>query len=173
MTTQQQQPTADDPTSGWTDQKAETLAPTLEYDELTRGMIVRYLGIRKFTARDQKTYNLHKFVSRAGTGQPFELWGAAQLNGKLRPLKVPALVYLRYDGKQPSTENPDQEVHTFTVKLPPSGTDVRAALAAMQSAADALDRSIRIALERDRDRRQANRSGEPEPPAHTDDDLPF
>lgn len=173
MTTQQQQPAAD-PTDGWHDQKAETLAPTLEYDDLTRGMIVRYKGVRKFTARDNKSYAVHQFVSRAGTGQPFELWGAAQLNGKLRPLKAPVIVYLRYDGKQPSPEQPDQEVHTFTVRTPPSGTNVTQALGQMATAADALDRSIRLALERDRERRQANRAGgEPEPPPHTDSDLPF
>jgi hypothetical protein len=177
-TTQQTptQKTADDIIGGWRDVKSEQLAPTLGYDALSRGMIVRFSETRKVQSRG-RTYTLHRFFSRAGHGQPFELWGAAELNGKLKAVRPNGVVYLRYDGKQPAPDNPSQEVHTFTVREAPARADVTALLEQMRAAADGLDREIRLAADRERDRRrdmnQQGPGGYDEPPAHSDDDLPF
>lgn len=164
----------EDTLNGWKDVKSELLAPTLAYDVLQRGMIVRYSATRKLNAKG-RGYTLHKFFSRGGTGQPFELWGAAELNGKVKALRPNAVIYLRYDGKKPDAEG--QEVHTFTVREAPNSANVPALVAQMQSAADALDREIRLAMDRERDRRRAASGRDewdgPEPPDHTDSDIPF
>lgn len=178
-TTQQQaapQKTADDIIGGWRDVKSEQLAPTLAYEALSRGMIIRYGETRKVPSRG-RTYTLHRFFSRGGQGQPFELWGAAELNGKLKAVRQNAVIYLRYDGKQPAPDNPGQEVHTFTVREAPARADVNALLEQMRAAADGLDREIRLAADRERERRRDNSNqqgrADVEPPPHSDDDLPF
>lgn len=148
----------DDVLNAWEDVKGEALAPTLNgYDDLTRGMLVRYASTRRFESRGSH-YTLHKFVSRAGAGQPFEIWGAAQLNGKVKALSGTPVVFLKYNGKQPNPENPGQDVHDFTVRVAPRGANIAELLKAMTPAADALDRAIRLAADKERERRQSQSS---------------
>lgn len=139
----------------WEDVKAEALAPTLQgYDDLSRGMLVRYAGTRKLESRGNH-YTLHRFITRAGAGQPFELWGAAQLNGKLKVLRGSPVIFLKYNGKHANPENPGQDVHDFTVRVAPAGANVAELLKGMAPAADALDRAVRLAADKERERRQS------------------
>jgi hypothetical protein len=163
--------------------KPELVAPALDgYDALAGGMLLLFLETRVQEDRGGRRHVFHRFVSRGGRGVPFELWGCAFLNGALRQFQpkgkyVPATrqhVYIKYLGKKPL--DGDREQHTFEIVKPPRvllAEDLTRLLADMTVQADALDRAIRLAGERDRERRAQGRPDMTPPADYDNEGVPF
>lgn len=170
------------PFDSWPDTPPALSGPPIKYEELGSGALVLYAGRRVITTKESAKFTHQHFVAGAGSGRSFALWGAAELNTKLQGVKPATIVFLRYDGKTAHPTEAGKELHRFTVKLPPRNVDVAALRAKMGEQEAALDRFIREAETRDRDRRNAARSGQADgappvefapPHQEEDDDLPF
>lgn len=156
-------------------------APTLEYQALEDGgVIVKHEGIKvieyKKDGRDRKT-KLHMFSSKAGQGNWFSVFGNANLDSQIRKLSRPGVIFLlRYAGKQ-KLEGSDREQHMWEV----AETSARLEQINQLRERDewrtrelALDAAITAADRAELERRTSrDTSGEPAPPPHEDDDLPF
>lgn len=171
------------PFDSWPDAPPALMGPPIKYEELGSGALLLYAGRRVIVTKDGAKFTHQHFVANAGGGRSFALWGAADLNTKLQSVKPASIVFVRYDGKTPHPNDAGKDLHRFTVKLPPRNTDVAAIRAKMGEQEQALDRFIREAETRDRERREAIRQGAtPGAPAQEfapadesqgADDLPF
>jgi hypothetical protein len=166
---------------GFTPVEADRRAPTIDKDDLRKGVIVRHVGSRYVDENSAKGFR-HTFKTRGGlsAGMLFETWGTAELNSMIKKLRAGAVIYLRYGGKEPHPELPGADVHKWEVgdsrssEITPALRDL---IAGNDEAQRELERKIAEAKDRERARFEQRRAdagarGE-QPPEHTDDDLPF
>lgn len=85
--------------------------PIVRHADLDVGALVKYEGVGKSAGGSVR----HYFINDGGCGARFAVWGTADLNVKLGKLPQNTVVFLRYDGQQADTDEPQKDRHVWTV----------------------------------------------------------
>lgn len=153
-------------------------APTIPPEHLDEALIVKYEGEQtiEFT-KDGETRRVkkHVFQSRGGEGAYFSVFGSPNLNSQLRKVRQGATLLIRYRGKEP--DELGRDVHVWDVTGTTATTDHVRQLRATGpwvTRETLFELARQSAASAEKDRLASRRAGQPpEPPPHTDDDLPF
>jgi hypothetical protein len=83
-----------------------------------KGHTVVYRGVKDGRKRDGDSFRMH-LVSHPSDpdGVKFGVWSTAQLDRLFSRVKIGAVCFLRYDGKQPHPTMEGKEIHAWTVAV--------------------------------------------------------
>lgn len=152
-------------------------APTVPPESLAAALIVRYMGEQiieyKKDGEDRRAKK-QLFASRGGEGRWFSVFGSPNLNSQLRKVRTGGILLVKYRGKEP--DELQRDVHVWDVAESTATLDqVRAlrATPAWVEREESFELEFQVASDADKERMNTRRAAPPEPPPHTDDDLPF
>ena len=90
----------------------ESTGVRIDKDALGAGVVVRYMGSRRFPRKDGSTSTVQIFLARGGKGARFSVYGTSQLDSKLKSVVKNSVIWIRYAGKRDIDGN---ETHDWAV----------------------------------------------------------
>jgi hypothetical protein len=156
----------------WLDEAESDDPPVVPRERLTGYYWLRYEGFRDIARLGKEPSRMHTFTTRAGfpNGRRFQVWGTADLNGKLRRVirgerrarQETGVCVLHYSGTVPNDERDGEPMHRWLVKPAPAdiGTlELRGAMGPQEGNHAQLDKAIDAAIVDDRERRRSSGAG--------------